>query len=199
MKETVKDKDIVITGDYLGVVEEFLPADKHSTFIKDGEIYAAKTGEIEINNDKREILINEHQEIDRKVVKIGDIVIGEVVFLRKYSVGISFHVINSKYHFNSPYFGNIHVSQVSNKYIEKIQDAFQITDLVRARVTKQNLSEYDLTTVGQRLGTITADCLICGTTLKQVGYNKLRCQRCGNFEKRKLSNDFGNVEKHLKF
>ena len=48
-KNRLDDKDIVLTGQYLGVVEEFLP-DKQSTFTKDGKIYATKTGMITVNN-----------------------------------------------------------------------------------------------------------------------------------------------------
>lgn len=197
-KKSLKDGDIVLTGEKLGVVEEFLP-DKQSTFTKDGKIFASKTGMININNKERKIEISTHQEKDRKVVKIGDIVIGAILFLRQYSVGISFYTINSKIHFNSSYFGNIHVSQISDKYVEKINDAFQITDIVRARVIAQDYNEYKLSTVGSNLGVIYADCVICGNALTKIGYNKMKCDRCGNIESRKLSNDYGNVSNNLRF
>jgi len=197
-KKSLDDKDIVLTGQYLGVVEEFLP-DKQSTFIKDGKIFATKTGMITVNNKERKIEISTHQEKDRKVVKIGDTVIGAILFLRLYSVGISFYTINKKIHFNSNYFGNIHVSQISDKYVEKIHDAFQVTDIVRARVVEQEYNEYKLNTTGKNLGVIYADCVICGNPLTKVGYSKLKCERCGNVESRKLANDYGNVTNNLRF
>ncbi len=197
-KKSPKDGDIIVTGDYLGVVEEFLP-DKQSTFTKEGKIYATKTGLITVDNKERKIEISTHQEKDRKVVKIGDTVIGVILFLRLYSVGISFYTINKKIHFNSNYFGNIHVSQISDKYVEKIHDAFQITDIVRARVVQQEYNEYKLSTTGKHLGVIYADCVICGNPLSKIGYNKLKCERCGNVESRKLANDYGNVTNNLRF
>ncbi len=197
-KKSLDDEDIVLTGQYLGVVEEFLP-DKQSTFIKDGKIFATKTGLITVNNKEKKIEISTHQEKDRKVVKIGDTVIGAILFLRLYSVGISFYTINKKIHFNSNYFGNIHVSQISDKYVEKIHDAFQITDIVRARVVEQEYNEYKLSTTGKNLGVIYADCVICGNSLTKIGYNKLKCERCGNVESRKLANDYGNVTNNLRF
>ncbi|MFX1500090.1 MAG: exosome complex RNA-binding protein Csl4 [Promethearchaeota archaeon] len=197
-KKSFKDNDIVLTGEFLGVVEEFLP-DKQCTFTKDGKIFASKAGLINFNNEERKIEISTHQEKDRKVVKIGDIVIGAILFLRQYSVGISFYTINKKIHFNSSYFGNIHVSQISDKYVEKIRDAFQITDIVRARVVEQNYNEYKLSTVGKNFGVIYADCVICGNPLIKIGYNKLHCDRCGNQEYRKLANDYGNVSNNLRF
>jgi len=198
MKESVKNKDIVLTGQYLGVVEEFLP-DKQSTFVKDGEIYATKTGIINIDEKNREIEIQSHQEEDRKTVKIDDIVIGTILFLRKYSVGINFHTINNKIHFNSSYFGNIHVSQISHKYVDKISDAFQITDIVRAKVIEENVNEYKLSTVGKNLGVIHADCSICGTPLDKIGFNRLRCERCGHIENRKLASDYREVTENLRY
>ncbi|MFX0031924.1 MAG: exosome complex RNA-binding protein Csl4 [Candidatus Hodarchaeota archaeon] len=198
MKKAINNKDIVITGQYLGVVEEFLP-DKQSSYIKDGKIYATKTGIILIDKNKKEIEIKSHQEEDRKTVKIGDIVIGTVLFLRQYSIGLNFHTINNKLHFNSSYFGNIHVSQISHKYVDKISDAFQITDIVRAKVIEQTTNEFKLSTVGNNLGVIHADCVICGTPLEKIGHNKLRCTRCGNVETRKLANDYRNVNESLRY
>ena len=48
MKDSVKNNEIALTGQYLGVVEEFLP-DKHSTYVKEGQIFATKTGIINID------------------------------------------------------------------------------------------------------------------------------------------------------
>ena len=197
-KKTLKNNDIAITGQKLGVVEEFLP-DKQSTFVKDGQIYATKSGLVDIDKDKRKIKINTHQEAKRKTVQVGDVIIGTILFLRQYSVGMKFYTINRKIHYNAGYFGNIHVSQISDRYVEKIQEAFQITDIVRARVIKQNYNEYDLSTSDKNLGVIYADCVICGTPLVKISYNKLRCERCGNQETRKIANDYRNVDQPLRF
>ncbi|MHA2289871.1 MAG: exosome complex RNA-binding protein Csl4 [Promethearchaeota archaeon] len=198
MKDSAKNNEIVLTGQYLGVVEEYLP-DKHSTYVKDGQIFATKTGIVKIDKDRRAIEILGHQEENRKTIKIGDIIIGTIRFLRLYSVGISFATINKKIHFNSSYFGNIHVSHISKRFIEKISDAFQITDIVRAKVIRREENEYSLSTSGKNLGVIHADCSICGTTLEKIGQDKLRCQRCGNVENRKLASDYGNVTESLRY
>jgi len=197
-KKTLKNNDIAITGQKLGVVEEFLP-DKQSTFVKDGQIYATTSGLIDIDSEKRKIKIKTLREEKRKIVKVGDVVIGTILFLRQYSVGMKFYTINRKIHFNSGYFGNIHVSQISDRYVEKIQEAFQITDIIRARVIKQKINEYDLSTSEKSLGVIYADCVICGTPLVKISYNKLRCERCGNQETRKIANDYRNVDQPLRF
>jgi exosome complex component CSL4 len=198
MKESAKHNEIALTGQYLGVVEEFLP-DKRSTYVKDGQIFAIKTGIVSIDEERRAIEIKSHQDEDRKTLKTNDILIGTIRFLRLYSVGLSFATINNKVHFNSSYFGNIHVSHISHQFIEKIADAFQITDIVRAKVIKQEQNEYSLSTVGKDLGVIHADCSICGSTLEKIGQNKLKCSRCGNTENRKLASDYGNVSENLRY
>ena len=198
MKESAKNNDIVLTGQYLGVVEEYLP-DKQSTYIREGQIYATITGIVKIDKNRRAIEIMSNQDEDRKILKIGDIIIGTIRFLRLYSVGISFATINNKIHFNSSYFGNIHVSHISKRFIEKISDAFQITDIVRAKVIRQEENEFSLSTTGNNFGVIHADCSICGTTLEKIGPEKLRCTRCGNVENRKLASDYGNVTENLRY
>lgn len=197
-KKKLEDKDIVLTGDYLGVVEEFLP-EKRSTYVKDGEIYATKSGMVNIDKDKRELEIHTHQEKDRKTIKIGDIVLGTILFLRKYSVGLNFYTVNRKLNFGAYYFANIHVSQISNKYVEKIKHAFQITDIIRARVIEEKANEFDISTIGKNLGVIHADCSICGTTLNKIGFDKLKCSVCGNVETRKLANDYGKASYNLRY
>jgi len=197
-KKSVNDKEMVMTGQYLGVVEEFLP-DKHSTFVKDGEIFSTKIGITNIDKNKREIEVKPLQEDKRKVVKNGDLVIGTILFLRQYSIGISFYTINNKLHFNSAYMGNVHVSEISNKYVEKIQDVYKITDIIRAKVIGQESNEYKLSTSGKNLGVIHAECIICGTVLDKDGFNKLECPRCGNIEYRKLADDYRNVKDKLRF
>ena len=197
-KKSVKNKELVFTGQYLGVVEEFLP-NKYSTYVKDGEIFATKSGKTHIDTNKREIEVKDLNEQDRNTLKIGDILIGEILFVRQYSVGISLYIINDKVLFNSSYMGNVHVSEISNKYVEKIQDAFQITDIVRVKIIGRNFNEYKLSTVGKNLGVIHADCIICGTPQEKKGFNKLECPRCGNIENRKLAEDYRNVSANLRF
>lgn len=199
MNEKENNKsNIAITGDKLGVIEEFL-ANKHSTYINKGEIRASKTGLVNINEDKFEIEIKTHQEDRRKTVRVGDIVFGTVGFLRKYSIGVFFYSINGKLLLASSYMGNIHVSQISHKYVENITEAFQLTDIIRAKVISKEDTEYSLSTIGKELGVVHADCTICGNTLEKIDYNKLRCERCGHVETRKLAQDYRNVGHSLRF
>ena len=198
MKDSAKNNDIALTGQYLGVVEEYLP-DKGSTYVKDGQIYATKVGIVSINEERRVIEIKSLQEGNRKTIKINDNIIGTIQFLRLYSVGVNFAAVNNKIQFNNSYFGNIHVSHISHQFIEKIADAFQITDIVRAKVIKLEQNEFSLSTVGKNLGVIHADCSICGSPLEKIGQNRLKCSRCGSVEARKLASDYGSISENLRY
>jgi len=198
MKDSAKNNEIALTGQYLGVVEEYLP-DKGSTYVKDGQIYATKVGIVSINEERRVIEIKSLQEKKRKTIKLNDIMIGTIQFLRLYSVGVNFAAVNNKIQFNNSYFGNVHVSHISRQFIEKIADAFQITDIIRAKVIKLEQNEFSLSTVGKDLGVIHADCSICGSPLEKIGQNRLKCARCGNTENRKLASDYGSVSENLKY
>lgn len=197
-KKSAKHNEIAVTGQYLGVVEEFLP-NEQTTYVNEGQIFATKTGLINIDDRKREIEILTHDDEDRKTVKVGDVVLGTILFLRKFSIGIRFSTINQKIQFNSSYMGNTHVSQISTKYIERITDAFQITDIIRAKVIDKNVNEFSLSTVGRNFGVVHADCNKCGTPLSKIGFDKLKCDFCGNVEKRKIADDYGEVARRLRF
>lgn len=197
MTKKVKNGDYASIGQRLGVVEEYLP-DKKSTYSDNGVIYATQSGIININTDKKKISIKNLNKEDSQTLEIGDTVIGIVTFIRKYSVGIKIYVINNKVNYSSGNLGNIHVSQISKSYIEKIEDAFRKTDIIRAKVSKLKYSEVDLSTEGVNLGVTSADCSRCGAPLYKIKKDLLKCQVCENVEKRKLASDFGTVQTRLK-
>jgi exosome complex component CSL4 len=196
MKRKLKNGDYADIGQPLGVVEEYLP-DKNSTYASDGVIYSSRVGTIKIDTNKKQISIKKQNEEQQRNLKVGDIVIGIVFMVRKYSIGVNIYVINNKVKFYSGYLGNVHVSQISKAYVEKIEDAFQKTDIIRAKVSKLNINEVDLSTENLNLGVISADCSRCGTPLIKIKKNILKCPVCENVEKRKLANDYNSVKTRL--
>ncbi len=196
MTNNTKNGEYASIGQRLGVVEEYLP-DKNSTYADKGVIYATRSGAIHIDSHKKKISVKEPDESKRQKMKIGDIVIGIINFVRKYSVGVKIYIINNNVKFFSGNLGNVHVSQISRNYVEKIEDAFQKTDILRAKVSKLNYNEVDLVTDQPNLGVISADCSRCGGPLYLIKRDLLKCEICENIEKRKLANDYGSVKTRL--
>ena len=107
--------------------------------------------------------------------------------------------VGDRIQFDSNYYGNVHVSNVSKQYVESLKEGFKLTDIIRAKVIKRVENEYELSTVGPRFGVISADCPICGTRLERKGRDLLNCPFCGKKEKRKLASDYGNIDEKIKF
>lgn len=191
-QEKIKSGDFVLPGQVLGVIEEYIP-EKGSAYELDGTIYAAKVGFIDINPRTRGIRIKGEPEPNQ--LKRGDQVIGFIRRIRKYSVGLDLYKRNDQILF-SPIEANIHVSRVSRQYVQKLEDAFQETDIVRARVIGKRGGEFELSTEANYLGVVYADCSVCGNTLRRKD-RLLICDHCGNREKRLLANDYGRVKEKV--
>jgi len=191
-QEKVKNGNLVYPGQILGVIEEYIP-DKQTTYEKDGTVFASMAGYLEINPSTRNIHVKGAEMIN--TLKRGEQVIGFIRRIRKFSIGVEIYKRDDKILY-SPIEANIHVSRISNQYIAKPEDAFSETDIVRARVIGKRNNEFELTTDGNYLGVIYAECNICGFPLRRKEH-VLICDHCGNHEKRLLANDFGRVKEKV--
>ena len=187
----------VSVGDFVGEEMEYLSEDP-TTFEQNGKLYASTPGIVEINPNKRTIRIK-NSTSKRKEIKIGDYVIGRVTMERKFTVGLRIYKVGDSFVLKSHKFANIHVSNVSKQYIERLGEAFKKTDIVRAKVIGQVGKEFELTTQGQKLGVISCDCTVCGSTLNRKGRDFLECPFCGKREKRKIASDFNSVQEKIEF
>ena len=196
MTKNAKDGEYASIGQQLGVVEEYLP-DKNSTYAGMRVNYATQSGIIDIDSYRKKISVKSLDKNKRQNLKVGDIVIGIINFIRKYSVSVEIYIINNNVKFYSGNLGNIHVSKISKNYIEKIEDAFQKTDIVRGKVIELKYNEVDLVTDQPNLGVISADCSRCGGPLYRIKRDLLKCEICENIEKRKLANDYGSIKSRI--
>ena len=183
----MKKGDFVIQGAQLCGVEQYL-GDNKSTFEQEDYVYASKAGIVKIDEEKRTILVDDQRPSLR--IEKGDYVICEVTFVRKFSIGCRIAKCNENIIHNRIY-GNVHISQISNSYIESIDDAYKKTDIIRAKVSGRQNGELELTTkFGSELGVIYAQCTICGTIMVRQGINMVVCPFCGSTERKKLADDF---------
>ncbi|MHA1819470.1 MAG: exosome complex RNA-binding protein Csl4 [Promethearchaeota archaeon] len=189
---SIVDGKFVIVGEYLGDEMEYVAEDSTKIYEQDGKLYAAITGNLKVNARRRTLNIKPARIPKRPFITRGDLIIGRVDYVRKFTVGVRIFKVNNYFIFdNSNLYGNIHVSNVSKQYIEKIDDAFKKTDIVRAKILRNEGLEYEMVTDSPFLGVILADCPVCGTTLVKKGRDFLECPYCGYESRRKLSNDYG--------
>ncbi|WP_457750764.1 exosome complex RNA-binding protein Csl4 [Thermococcus sp.] len=185
-KRVPRDGDLVLPGDYLGVIEEYFPGEGVKE--ENGELYAIRAGRVKIDTQKMEISVETVTDVP-PLPQIGDIVIGKIVEVRGQSAIVQLIKIESREddrEIATSKLAGIHVSQVKEGYVENLSREFKIGDVIRAKVIANEKSPIQLTTKGPELGVIYALCTRCRTPLVRRG-NQLVCPKCGNVETRKLS------------
>ncbi len=185
----IKTGDIVIPGQKIGVIEMYLSGP--GTYEKDGIIYAAITGRLQVDQREKKVYIvpKEHKP---SLPKEGDVVVGKIVMVRKQ---MAIANITNKHGFypTTDFEGMIHISQVSKSYLDSLSDAFKTGDVVRAVVINDEVIPFHINTAAPNFGVILAVCSECGEVLKLEG-RRLQCPVCRNIERRKVANDYGKYK-----
>ena len=187
--QRIKEGDSVLPGERLGVIEEFLPGE--GTFQdEDDVIYATITGLVHIDMKERKISV---EATTRKPVypTRNDVVFGVIQHVTKKSAVVNIFQIEDV---ECPvtFSGYIFIKNAAGGYIDQMRDLFAPGDMIIARVQQQADGLARLSTVGSRYGVIQASCSRCGEPLHLRG-RQLECIECGNYEKRKLSQNYGKM------
>ena len=182
----VKNGDLVLPGDYLGVIEEYLPGE--GVREENGELYATRAGKVKINPEKMEISVEPVTDTP-PLPQVGDIVLARVIEVKPQAVIVQLLQIEGRENdreIATSKLAGIHISQIKEGFVEDITKEFKIGDVVRAKVIANEKSPIQLSTRGKDLGVVYALCSRCRTPLIRRG-DRLICPRCGNVETRKLS------------
>ncbi len=179
-----KQNEFVFPGDELAVIEEFTPGE--NTYEVDGQVRSSALGKVFYDMINRRSNVLTLKKPLLSTLKKARYVYGVVVGVREDSAMVSISSVEEK--FISPSLsGFLHVSQISNKFIEKITDYVKAGDIIRAKPMTYYIP-LSLTIKGKDLGVVYAQCSICGTVLVKQDDEHLRCPNCGNIERRKLGN-----------
>lgn len=186
----IENEQIVMPGDKLGIIEQYLPGE--GTYDDNGDIKSSVLGNVKINQKNKVITV----ESDAKpaLLKIGDIVYGQITDIKPQRANVKIECIKDNARpLALPYMGAIHISQAKKDYLEKLSDAFRIGDIVQAKVVKITGDNVDLGTVDADCGVLKAMCTRCRdymhTTKKE---NELQCNTCNKKERRKVSKNYVN-------
>ncbi len=174
-------------GDLIGTSEEFIP--KSGTYVDKGNIYAAATGIVKINNKDRSISVFPVTNTPPNL-QVGDIVIGRISDIKESVVLVEIAGVKGKgeREIINVDQAAIHVSNVKDAYVKELYYEFAPFDIVKAKVI--DLKNMRLTTANKELGVMKAYCGNCRTVLKAEN-GKLKCPKCKRTETRKLSQDYG--------
>ncbi len=188
----VKSGDLVLPGDYLGVIEEYFPGDGVKE--ENGELYAVRAGRVVIDQERMEISVEPVTDTP-PLPKVGDVVIGRVIEVKPQTAIVQIIRIEGRENdreIATSKLAGIHISQVDEGYVDSMLNEFRIGDVVRARVISAEKSPIQLSTKGPDLGVIYALCTRCRAPLVRRG-DKLVCPKCGHVETRKLSSMYRKV------
>ncbi len=184
-KKPAKEGELVLPGDYLGVIEEYLPSDGVKE--ENGNLIATRAGRVRINMEKMEISVEPVTDTP-PLPQVGDTVLAQVLEVKPQVVIVQLLRIEGKGNreIATSKLAGIHISQVKNGFVEDMSKEFKVGDIVRGRVISNEKTPIQLTTKGPDLGVVYAFCSRCRTPLIRRG-DKLICPKCGNVETRKLS------------
>jgi exosome complex component CSL4 len=182
-----KNGRLVVPGERLGVIEEFIP--DSGTYVKDGVIYSKTVGRALVDLLNKRVSV--YPKVDRELVpKVSSIVIGQIGNAQSDNVLVRIFNLGNK-QLSGEFSGILHISDVSDRYVDAMTDVCKPGDIVRAKVISSKNRIHHLSTNDKNLGILYAFCSRCGNLLEHQRYDDLRCPKCGNVEKRKVAPDYG--------
>jgi len=181
-----KSGHLVMPGERLGVIEEFIP--DSGTFVKEGVIYSKIVGRSLVDLQNRRVSV--YPVVEGGVVpKLGSIVLGQIGNAQSDNVLVKIFKVGRK-KISGTFGGILHVSDVSDRYIDLISDVCKPGDIVRAKVISEKNQVFHLSTNDKNLGVLHAFCSRDSALIEQQRYD-LKCPKCGNVERRKIAPDYG--------
>ena len=177
---------LVVPGERLGVIEEFIP--DAGTYVKDGVIYSQVIGRVLIDLVQKRVSV--HQLVHgAKTPVTGSTVLGQVSNAQAETAGVRIFEIGDE-ELSGIFTGILHVSDVQLKYVDSMFDICKAGDIIRAKVISEKNRTYHLSTKDKNLGVVYAFCSNCGNLL-QPKRQGMYCSRCDRIESRKISSDYG--------
>lgn len=183
------EKVLVFPGDEIAVAEEFLPGD--GAYEENGTVFAARLGWLKLDTGDFKASVEAVTDVPA-VLKPGDVVIGTVESIRTSMAIVQVQKLasNTDRSVAGDTNGTLHVAKVADAYIESLDDAFHLKDILRAQVTSVDPS-IQLSTVGAHLGVLKSYCPRCRTAMSRVTSTSLVCPECEWKATGKLAHDYG--------
>ena len=185
---TKDSNELVFPGTRLAVTEEFIAGP--GTYSTDDYIYSSVAGLVIIDLGKHEITVMPKAKTS-PIPKNNAIILGKVVNVSRQVIAVSVFSIENKEIYPA-YTMVIHISSVSREYLETIDEAICLGDVIRAKIVDSKTIPLQGSLISSQLGVIQSTCSICGAKLNKIGRNKLKCSSCSNIESRKTAIDFGS-------
>jgi exosome complex component CSL4 len=188
--KTVEQKDgqLVVPGERLGVIEEYVP--DAGTFVKDGVIYSKVVGRSMLDLATRRVSVCPAGR-SLLVPQVGSTVIGQVTGAQPENANVRILEVDGK-RLSGVFIGVLHISDVHLRYVDSMSEVCKAGDIIRAKVISDKNQAYHLSTKDKDLGVIYGFCSNCGTTLESRRQG-MSCPKCGRIETKKIAFDYGKA------
>lgn len=180
---------IVLPGEKLGVIEEFL--NSSGTYTHNGYIFSALAGYARIDRRNKVVSVAPLREIP--IPKRGVDVIGVITNIMDKVAAIRILKVGDK-SLSSPFTGVLPIGFVERNFLKSMFLVYRAWDIIKAKVVSNADSIYYLSTTGSDYGVVYAFCTKCGKELTLVRKQQLICEYCGNKEERKIAKCYGQVK-----
>jgi exosome complex component CSL4 len=185
----VKSGDVVVPGEQLCVIEELSPS--YGTYEKEGIVYAAAPGAVSMDLKERSISVLPADGQMKLALPIkGDILMGEVINAYEQRAEVVV-VRRNDQDFHSGLVGEIHISNVTRRFVKSMHDVLKVNDIIRATALNTHELPIQLSVVGPDFGVVLAKCSKCGNPLTLTTFNNMFCLKCENRETREVAKDYG--------
>ena len=183
-----KSGKLVLPGERLGVIEEFIP--DSGTYVEDGIIYSKVIGRALVDLVSKKVSV---YPLVRKEItpSVSSTVIGQVGNAQSDNVLVKIYKIGS-HSVSGNFNGVFHISDVQERYVDSMTDVCKPGDILRAKVISDKNKTYHLSTKDSGLGVLYAFCSRCSRLLESDRYD-MKCPNCGNIERRKSALDYGKA------
>jgi len=185
-----KTERLVLPGDPLAVIEEYLPGE--GTYVDEqGWIRAAIKGVARFDVQAKRVDVSPARPL--RVPKANTDAVGVVTQVRHDVVLVELYgkvrlqpTPKWEYEYSGRFLGAIPIANVSEEFVKDLADYYRPSDIVLVRVLN-NTNPFHLTTRLPQYGVLYAECSRCGARLEPVSQREMKCPRCGHLEKRKVS------------
>lgn len=186
---TEESEELVSPGEKIGTSEEWMSGE--GTYEEHGNIYSSVFGRVAFDEDNLEATVEPLNPISE--LNVGDIIYGTVNDRRGSMVTVDVEIVEGEERgIDRDIEGSLHISKVSDDYVEELKDAYLKQDIIRAEVTQVEPS-VQLTTAKKALGVVRGLCSRCRRTMELEG-SRLYCPSCDRTEDRKLSSAYGKIK-----
>ena len=184
-----KSGHLVLPGERLGVIEEFIP--DSGTYVQDGVIYSKIVGRALMDLLSKRVSV--YPIVNGVTVpKVTSTVVGQVGNAQSDNVLVRILKIGPK-KLSGVFTGVLHISDVQERYVTSMNDVCKPGDIIRAKVISDKNQVYHLSTNDNGLGVLYAFCSECSSLLEPKRH-EMQCPKCGNVERRKIALDYGKEE-----